>query len=141
MAACAYKAYIDQEIAKVGTTAWIVGREKPCQWWVADELVAVHKRSWDDETVADPLPYLRDACLFLVIDDLGANRGTEFASDVFKQLLGRRYEGWEWKRTIITTNWNTAALSLNLGDWVCDRLVEVADVLEFKGRSMRRVKP
>jgi DNA replication protein DnaC len=70
-----------------------------------------------DGLANDPLPALRGGdphrfgeCRFLVLDDLGAERGTDFDLDCVCQLLSRRYESWQRSRTVITTNWDAAEL-------------------------------
>jgi DNA replication protein DnaC len=51
---------------------------------------------------------------YLVLDDLGAERVTEWALQILYIIINRRYE-WE-KETIITSNFSLAELAQNLGD-------------------------
>ena len=148
LAVCAYKADCDRRIAILDDITWIMGRcwtaSGPVtiphpQWWAVERLVETAKTSMDGD-VKDPLPAVRESVPFLVLDDLGNERGTDYDRNAVRQILGRRYERHDTMRTVITTNKSPAALSDYLGGWMADRLQQVALVIPFAAtHSMRRL--
>lgn len=152
LAVSAYRADCDRRIAILDDITWIMGRcwaraggqLQPVsiahpQFWAVERLVEQAKASMDGD-VKDPLPAARESVPFLVLDDLGNERGTDYERNAVRQILGRRYEHADTMRTIITTNKTMSALSGYLGDWMADRLRQVAAVITFtEAHSMRRV--
>lgn len=72
----------------------------------------------------------------LVIDDLGAERMTEFWADRAEKLIDRRYA--KRRRTVITTNLNPAQLEKQYGPRMVDRLRQGGRFEVLSGESMRR---
>lgn len=78
----------------------------------------------------------------LVVDDIGAQRSTEYMMQHVYSVIDGRYR--QGKPMVITTNLDFEGLSGGLasGPWgrVFDRISEVCYPVEFAGKSRRRVK-
>jgi len=74
----------------------------------------------------------------LVLDDLGAAKGTEWNEEVNYRLINYRYE--HEKPTLITSNVRPSQLGAVLGERVASRLVEMAQRVVLKGAD-RRLNP
>lgn len=73
----------------------------------------------------------------LFLDDLGAEKMTEWVLETFYLILNRRYN--EMLPTIITSNFPIAELAERIGDRTVSRIVEMCDVVELSGED-RRIK-
>ncbi len=71
----------------------------------------------------------------LVLDDLGAAKGTEWNEEVNYRLINYRYE--HRKPTIVTTNVPPKNLQAALGERVASRLVEMADRVVLRSPDRR----
>ena len=77
-----------------------------------------------------------DAAL-LVLDDLGAAKGTEWNEEINYRLINHRYE--HELPTLITSNVPPPELKNVLGERVASRLTEMADRVALKGVDRRRL--
>lgn len=76
----------------------------------------------------------------LVLDDLGAAKGSEFTEEINYRLINHRYE--REMPTMITSNVPPKELSGALGERVTSRLTEMAQRVVLKGDDRRRhLKP
>lgn len=73
---------------------------------------------------------------FLVLDDLGAAKGSEWTEEINYRLINHRYE--HERPTLITSNVPPKDLSVALGERVASRLHEMADRVALKGVDRRR---
>lgn len=72
---------------------------------------------------------------FLVLDDLGAERVTDWTREELYLLVNRRYE--EELPTVVTTNCTSAQLVEQVGERTADRLREMCTLVVFTGESFR----
>lgn len=72
----------------------------------------------------------------LVLDDIGAAKGSEWVEETNYRLINHRYE--HEKPTIITTNLTPPQLPAALGERVASRLGEMATTVVLKGADRRR---
>lgn len=72
----------------------------------------------------------------LVVDDLAAEKASEFTQERLYVLLNGRYEG--MRPTIITTNADRAGLLAAVGERVVSRLLEDATVVRVRGDDARK---
>ena len=122
LAVSAYKAMVD---AGTHATFWRMG-------FLLDEA----RRAFaPDAGIESPLEPLRNGCDFLVLDDVGSERGTDWAVSTVRDLLTSRYE--RRLRTLITTNLNVKELGECYGERVKDRLADVAVALVLTGKTLR----
>lgn len=79
----------------------------------------------------------------LVIDDIGAQRSTEFSREQLTALLDSRYSLAEQEPiiTIVTTNLGHKELEAYLGERAYSRLMGLmTETFEFKGKDIRKAK-
>ena len=79
-----------------------------------------------------------ESCDLLLIDDLGAECGSQYTAATFFNLLNTRLM--ENKPTLINTNLNRAQLEKNYGERVLSRLLGEFRVLLFAGKDVRMQK-
>lgn len=79
-------------------------------------------------------------CSFLVLDDLGVEKTTEWSLQTLYVLVNRRWR--EQKRTIFTSNLSLADLGAKLSDRISSRIGGMCRVIELTGkdRRLKRVK-
>jgi DNA replication protein DnaC len=71
----------------------------------------------------------------LILDDLGAEKMTEWVSETFYLIINDRYEN--LKQTIITSNFSIKDQAERIGDRTVSRIVEMCDVIELVGEDRR----
>ena len=71
----------------------------------------------------------------LIIDDLGAEKSSEFVSEAVYKIVNKRYE--EILPTIITSNLSLGELSERVGDRISSRLAEMCEVIKLEGSDRR----
>ncbi len=108
------------------------------------DLLAAVRRSFSDSGAADPLEGLAEPQL-LVLDDLGAERPTEWGLDVIGTLVEERYQ--RECQTVVTSNYSPAELVKRLkptgsrdgviGQRIVSRLVESCMVIRLDGIDRR----
>lgn len=72
----------------------------------------------------------------LLLDDLGAERQTEWSVGLLCDLIDTRYA--EGRTTIVTTNFDAAEIKRTYGDRFADRLFDMSDLILISGPSRRR---
>jgi DNA replication protein DnaC len=106
--------------------------------------------SWRLETAADIYAGLRPRPRFdseqafrelatvklLVVDDLGAAKGSEWTEEVNYRLINYRYE--HRLPTVVTSNIPAKELATNLGERVTSRLREMAKLVALAGDDRRQ---
>ena len=72
---------------------------------------------------------------FLLVDDLGVERGTEFAIQTLYLIVDARYTA--MRRTVFTSNLSVAEVAERLGDRIASRIVGMGCVLHLDGKDRR----
>ncbi|NUS00401.1 MAG: ATP-binding protein [Kribbellaceae bacterium] len=72
----------------------------------------------------------------LVLDDLGAHKGTEWTAEQTFRLINHRYEN--ELATVVTSNLTAPQLRDRVGDRITSRLVEMCRHVALKGSDRRR---
>ena len=72
---------------------------------------------------------------YLVLDDLGVEKITDWVLETLYVLINDRYENEQ--KLIITSNKNIKELSESLGDRLASRIMEMCHVVELKGEDKR----
>ena len=115
------------------------------EWVAVRQLLAQTKASFNGGP-----PVERDFgedCDLVILDDLGAERCTEWTRDYLATIIENRYD--HGKATIVTTNYAPSKLAVRLGyddvtigERLVSRLIENAVVVPFKGadRRVQRLK-
>lgn len=110
-----------------------------CQWITVPDLLLEIRGSFNS---ADPqnsekgiVNEFSDWKKVLVLDDLGAEKSTEWSMATLFTIINRRYEN--IAPTIITSNLSLDELSRHIGDRITSRIVGMCRVIEFKGKDRR----
>ena len=75
---------------------------------------------------------------FLLVDDLGVERGTDFAIQTLYLIVDARYTA--MRRTVFTSNLSVAEIAERLGDRIASRICGMGVVLHLDGKD-RRLSP
>ncbi len=110
------------------------------------DLLREIQSSWNSVSQASELEVLRPvlAADVLVLDELGANKPTEWVRDTIAHIINCRYN--DKKLTIFTSNYPDVAerpgeetLTDRIGARLRSRLYEMCKVIEIKGKDFRQV--
>lgn len=71
----------------------------------------------------------------LVIDDIGAEKPSDWVAETLYYLINSRYE--EEKTTIFTSNLSLDKLADRIGNRIVSRIAEMCDIYEMKGEDKR----
>lgn len=71
----------------------------------------------------------------LMIDDLGAEKPSEWVTETMFKIINKRYE--EVLPTIITSNLDLGELVPRFGDRIASRIAEMCDVVKLDGNDRR----
>ncbi len=71
----------------------------------------------------------------LIIDDLGAEKPSEWVSETLFKIINKRYE--EVLPTIITSNLELGEISERLGDRIPSRIAEMCEIIKLDGADRR----
>jgi len=72
---------------------------------------------------------------FLVIDDVGMEKVSDWSRQVFYTLIDRRYR--EMRQTLITSNLTLDKLAEYIDERISSRIVEMGKVVTLQGKDMR----
>ncbi len=98
----------------------------------AVELLAGIKRAWDEGGAEHAVMERLFRTPVLVIDDLGAERASDWSRQVFYSVIDRRYR--EGSQVIITSNLDLERLDRSLDGRIASRLCEMGPVIDM-GRA------
>lgn len=103
------------------------------QFWTVPNLCgALRRAAWDHEH--DPEPDVT-TCPLLLLDDLGADRSTDFVLESLERIINERYT---WDRpTAYTSNLDLDALLARYGDRLLSRFAESGRIVTMQGRDRR----
>lgn len=88
---------------------------------------AYDKQRWDER--------LRDYRGVLILDDIGAERLTDFVAETFYFIINSRYN--EMLPTIFTSNLPIGELADRIGDRAASRIIELCDIVKLEGEDRR----
>lgn len=104
----------------------------------AVELLNEIRSSFSPKSVIQTEEVIEKYCQvdYLLIDDLGAEKGGEWVNETFYLILNRRYES--MNPIIVTSNLRPENIAEKLGDRIASRLLgHEAVVIELKGADKR----
>lgn len=114
----------------------VSGARCPWTFTTAADLYARLRPRHGVDSEAEFEQYAR--ATFLVLDDLGAAKGTEWNEEINYRLINYRYE--HELPTLITSNVAPAKLGEALGERVASRLVEMATRVVLRGSDRRLIR-
>lgn len=103
---------------------------------VSDLLEEIRK-SFDGESEKDPVGFYSEVD-FLILDDLGMEKITEWSLEKLFQIINYRYEF--LKPTVITSNLSLQQLSAKIGDRIPSRITQMSMTKKFKEIDYRLKK-
>jgi DNA replication protein DnaC len=92
----------------------------------------------DSETTESQVIETMTSCDLLILDEIGAQIGSEHEKQLMFEILNERYQG--MRSTILISNLNSAELETFLGHRVMDRYRECGVILAFDWASHRGAK-
>ena len=125
-------------VAVATMRAWIEATEgqQPARFWeVSPGLEAIRRSFQDEDIVEDNVTDIAAKNDFLIIDDLGPQKTTDWVSDQFYQLLNALYT--HEKHVIITTNLNAAGLRDQLHVRLVSRILGMCRQVVLTGPDRR----
>ena len=105
---------------------------------ILDEIKATYGRRNYDENESAESKLLKDlvSAEFLIIDDFGTERATDWAGEKFYQIVNKRYIN--KKVTFFTSNYDLK--TLNYDDRITNRIRERCYIIHFPEESVREYK-
>jgi len=113
----------------------VVGTESSATFINASEFFAEMKRDFDRKEKTYPMENLMQSRKLLFIDDIGAEKLSEWVISEFYLLLNHRYN--EMLPTIFTSNLSLDELSEKFGERITSRIAGMCDVVELSGVDRR----
>ena len=74
----------------------------------------------------------------LLLDDLGAEKQTDWVLEILYRLINYRYE--QMLPTFFSSNYSLQELSEKIGDRVVSRIVEKCDIVKIEGEDRRLLR-
>lgn len=119
------------------------------KFYNATELMALLRSLFDKNNsnknfsnIEDFLEYITRKGLYafdyIILDDLGAEKQSEWVQETFYLLINKLYEN-ESPSLIITSNKSLQEIAESLGDRVASRIAEMCEVIKLEGKD-RRIK-
>jgi len=96
------------------------------------------KRSYNKESTGpseDEIIKKYSECEILLLDDLGAEKATEWSSQILFLLMDRRYSN--IKKTYISSNLSLKEISNHIDDRIASRISQMCDVKKLTGKDRR----
>lgn len=72
---------------------------------------------------------------YLVLDDIGVEKPTDWVMETVYVILNERYE--QGKKVVFTSNKNVEELAVSLGDRIASRIVEMCEIVKLNGTDRR----
>lgn len=121
-------------------------KEKHPDWFHFDPVLRIYNstdlleriRSTYDNRFDEFVDELLNYRGVLIIDDIGAERTTEWTTEQFYRLINRRYE--RDLPTFFTSNLAPQELEDKIGYRTVSRIIESCEVIELSGEDRRLVK-
>lgn len=109
----------------------------PFGWVTIPELMLSLRSSFREgarQTEEEIISRYSDVTL-LVLDDLGAEKSSDFAIQSLYLIIDRRYS--REQQTIITSNLSLGEIAEKIGDRIASRIAGMCKVVELKGKDRR----
>lgn len=121
---------------------WWDGREgifRPSIFWNTAELIREIKLDFDrqpvDKTRVEEGMIGREKQPLLFLDDIGAEKMTDFVAETFYLIVNDRYV--HVRPVIYTSNLSIEELAERTGDRIASRIAESCDIIKLKGGDRR----
>ncbi len=119
----------------VALLARLLGEGKKGLFVPAAELLVELRKAFDGEQTESAVLATYASVPVLLLDDLGAERVTEWSKQVFYILINRRYNA--MRSTIVTTNLSMTELEKTFDARLVSRLVGMCRIVSVRGEDWR----
>ena len=111
--------------------------ERPCPLFISSvELFLELKETFDRRDVGESdVLFQYSENPFLVIDDVGSEKVSEWSRQMFYALINRRYMN--LKQTVITSNLTLEEISSKIDDRISSRIIEMCKITDFGDEDYR----
>lgn len=92
-------------------------------------------RKYKDEPTTEEITNQIKDCNLLIIDDLGSEKITDWASEIFFDIIDYRYSN--LKSTIISTNLTSMEIKEKLNERLMSRIYEMCKGIKLTGKDYR----
>lgn len=119
--------------------ATLLAAKKVVQWHNSPDLLARIRDTFDDDAAESEREFIERVCApdLLVIDDLGAEKVTDFVLDRFYRIVNRRYEA--CRPIIVTSNYTISQLDARIGPRIVSRICGMCKIVDkFPKEDQRR---
>lgn len=101
------------------------------------ELLLEIRKSFNSEAISEEqiITKYTDETKILILDDLGAEKTSEWVIQTLYLIVDRRYRNMQ--RTIITSNLSLGEISDKLHDRIASRIIGMSKIIELKGKDKR----
>lgn len=107
----------------------------PAQFWNVTELIHEIKMDFDRFEKVYAAERLLQSDSLLILDDIGAEKTTEFVAETLYLIVNDRYE--KMRPIIFTSNLPIGELAAKVGDRTASRIVEMCDIVNLEGGDRR----
>ena len=113
---------------------------RSAQFWNATELIHEIKADFDRDNINKVRPEQRitESEGLIFIDDIGAEKSSDFVSETLYAIINNRYE--RMLPVVYTSNLSLKELAERIGDRAVSRIVESCDIVELSGEDRRLQK-
>jgi DNA replication protein DnaC len=128
--------------------AHVEGTQEGALFTTVPDLLDAIRRRYDresrhdddyDENDADDLVEKVKTVAFLVLDDLGAERVTDWVAERLFVIINARHDA--DLPTIVTSNLAPSELGAHVGERTMWRIIEMCDVIKLDGPNLRQQRP
>lgn len=117
---------------------WDLQKQTHAQFWNVTELIHELKLDFDRREKNWTGEDLLKSDRLLFLDDIGAEKMTEWVQETIYLLVNRRYN--KMLPTIFTSNLPIADLADRVGDRTASRIVEMCEIIKLEGTDRRLKK-
>lgn len=140
---CACLRMAVQEKLKAGELnieSLVTTQKPPVRFLPVPELLLDFKQSYEPNSEMSEAEILKkySAVDLLALDDLGAERVSDWSIQMLYLLIDRRYR--DMKATMISSNLRPSQIAAKLDDRIASRISEMCHKVKFQGQDRRTVK-
>lgn len=113
-------------------------KTRKVEFWNVSTLLQEIRNDYDRDGYSKVRPaenIINARRTLLILDDIGAEKATEFAAEMLYRIINHRYN--EMIPTIFTSNLSLGALAEQIGERSASRIAEMCDIIKINGEDRR----
>jgi len=111
-------------------------KDRKCRFYKSTELLDLIREFYGkSDTQENQLNLIMNYTGLLIIDDLGAEKPTEWVEETFYKIIDKRYE--EMLPTVFTSNLDLGVLAEKISDRLTSRIAEMCEIIKVDGEDKR----